>query len=95
MDTLKHELLKAVVQGKEGRFPSEEEQENPEDDDEEGEEESKSPPASKKKGQSYFWGHDEKVEFVKLLHTYGKRWISISENLSRQNRDQQQCRSHG
>lgn len=70
--------------------------ENPEDD-EDGEddlEESKSGP-SKKKNQSYFWGHEEKVEFVKLLHTYGKRWINISENLSRQNRDQQQCRSHG
>ena len=38
---------------------------------------------------------EERVEFIKLLHIYGKRWIHISESLREQRRTQQQCRSHG
>lgn len=28
--------------------------------------------------QSYFWTLEERVEFVKLLHLNGKKWILIS-----------------
>ena len=45
--------------------------------------------------QSYFWTLEERVEFVKLLHQNGKKWILISQNLGDKKRSQQQCRSHG
>eukprot|EP00347_Sterkiella_histriomuscorum_P017789 403347987 len=43
--------------------------------------------------QSYFWDEKECVDFIKLMHLHGKRWIVLSQHL--QGRNQLQCRSHG
>jgi hypothetical protein len=56
-------------------------------------------PTPKKRKGNYFWQLPEKVEFVRLLHKHGKKWILISKELPRSKagdeRNQQQCRSHG
>ena len=38
---------------------------------------------------SYFWSLEERVEFIQLLHTHGKRWILISHHLNNKKRSQQ------